>query len=74
MNYRTRKSLNTFANVLNTVADGAITCLEIVISDLAGNRPRRSHRIITRRVYRRYTPQPIHYHIHRSPIIYRKAA
>jgi hypothetical protein len=55
------------ANVLESLADGAVTCMEIVISDHFGKRPRRSHRIITRRVYHR-APATI-YHVHYHPHI-----
>lgn len=41
---------------------GPLDSVEIFISDHGGKRPRRSHRIITRRVYHR--PRPTVYHVH----------
>ncbi len=62
------------ADQLQSLADGFVACLEVILSDHGGKRPRRSHRIITRRVYRRYAPRPIHYHIHNQRLIVRRDA
>lgn len=48
MSYKNRVRLNKIADVLENLADGLVACLEIVIGDHGGKRPRRSRRTITR--------------------------
>jgi len=62
MSYKTRKNLNKIADLLQRFAEGLISCIEIILGDHGGKRPRRSHRIITRRVYQR--ARPVVHHIH----------
>jgi hypothetical protein len=48
MSHKNRTRLNKIADVLQSLADGIVASLEIVLSDHGGKRPRRSRRTITR--------------------------
>jgi hypothetical protein len=65
-----KKTLRTIADFLNSVADGMVTVIEIIISDHAGKRPRRSHRVITQRVYHR-PPRQVVYRVYNQRVIVR---
>jgi hypothetical protein len=48
MSHKNRTRLNKIADHLQALADGFVACLEVVLSDHGGKRPRRSSRTITR--------------------------